>query len=206
MSLSREEITNTVQQLVGPGFKVSLPWKELEYLCSLEWPYLELGLLQAALGQLVMHGASREKIDVWQKRIQTLSNEIEKKENQNSKLKSMQSIQSDVNFKGLYTEKKNNVVAIDKFYPNKPAMDEIPWDYNASLQAEQQQLITYISGNTGEQGASLGVSQGALPGVHGLLVTQNGDSNGNLQTERKNTRKNTFKNTLPPVTGRKFRE
>ena len=176
MSLSREEITHTVQQLVGPGFKVKLSWNELDYLSKLEWPYLELGLLQAALGQFVLMGASQEKIAVWQQRIKTLSKEIEKKESQNSKLKSLQ---TDVNFKGLYTENKNNVVAIDKFYPNKPAI----------LQAEQQQnLGNSLIGILGDTG----ISQSALQG----------DTNGNLQTERKNTRKN----TLPPVIGRKFRE
>jgi hypothetical protein len=184
MSLSREEITHTVQQLVGPGFKVKLSWNELDYLSKLEWPYLELGLLQAALGQFVLMGASQEKIAVWQQRIKTLSKEIEKKESQNSKLKSLQ---TDVNFKGLYTENKNNVVAIDKFYPNKPAI----------LQAEQQQnAVSYLLGAIGVNGSVAGSV------LQGLQVTQNGESNGNLQTERKNTRKN----TLPPVIGRKFRE
>jgi hypothetical protein len=121
---------------------------------------------------------------VWQQRIKTLSKEIEKKESQNSKLKSLQ---TDVNFKGLYTENKNNVVAIDKFYPNKPAI----------LQAEQQQnAVSYLLGAIGVNGSVAGSV------LQGLQVTQNGESNGNLQTERKNTRKN----TLPPVIGRKFRE
>jgi hypothetical protein len=190
MSLSHEEITNTVQQLVGPGFKVKLSWNQLNYLSTLKGQYLELGLLQAALGHLVMMGASQGTIAMWQQRVNMLSSEIEKIEKKKSlvakcskckngwcidyngvskypcdcelgKFKALKSVQDDVNFKGIYTESKNNVVAIDtinKFYPNK--LEISSWQ---SLQ---------------------------------------GDTNGNLQTERKNTRKN----TLPPVTGRKFRE
>jgi hypothetical protein len=193
MALSREEITNTVQQLVGPGFKVELSWNELDYLSKLKDEHLELGILKETYQQLLKHGASSYKLFRLEKQVAEVADTLVKKTFQNSKLKSLQ---SDVHFKGLYTEKKNNVVAIDtinKFYPNKSAMDEFPWDYNATLQVEQQQsAVSYLLGAIGVNGS---VAGSALQGLQG-------DTNGNLQTERKNTRKN----TLPPVTGRKFRE
>jgi hypothetical protein len=90
MSLSREEVRNTVQSLIGPGFKVNISLNELDYIRSLSGQEVGLAILEQVKKQLVMNMAPQSKIVFWQKRIDEIKKDL---------------------------EIKNNVVAIDKFYP-----------------------------------------------------------------------------------------
>src|ERR1700735_510242 len=85
MPLSREEVINTVQNLIGPNFQVKLSHSDVEYIRGLEGHDLELAILQAVYGQLVMNGASQTKLAGLTGVMTKLSMEISKNETQKLK-------------------------------------------------------------------------------------------------------------------------
>jgi hypothetical protein len=85
--LSHDEVRNTVQSLVGPGFKVILSLGEIDYISNLTGQYLERALIQAVLDNLIQHNAPQKKIHLYKKRIDEINKDLNTKENAKNEMK-----------------------------------------------------------------------------------------------------------------------
>jgi hypothetical protein len=85
--LSHDEVRNTVQSLVGPGFEVIVSRSEAEHISKLTGQYLERALLHSVLYNLEAHNRPQEKIHFWKKRIAEIDIDLTNKGKEKNEMK-----------------------------------------------------------------------------------------------------------------------
>jgi hypothetical protein len=86
-SLSHDEVRNTVQSLIGPGFKVIMSRSEAEHISKLTGQDFVRALLNSVLYNLGAHNAPQEKIHLYKKRIDEIDKDLATKENAKKEMK-----------------------------------------------------------------------------------------------------------------------